>query len=615
MADEEKTEATEEDIALMSLNIAVAMISLAMGYWVCLSKDGYSLAEAYRAYQLFIQPYIVAVFALLWLMFILYRVFSGAAPTESDEEEEKDTSQNNISTNKPNEHVEMVKKEYTNASTRDAVQKANESKSKGNSVDDNSEFTFYVAALVVALALIARVYYLKFYTGNPFVPARNFSDAHPWKLVHDTHPLRSRTFRKVIEDIRGEREWKDLTNAEHNTAGVAEFMVGNPKTSISHFREVLVSSKFGPQHVAAAKNVRWVHMAMNSNLFDKATDRLEKMLKLAISSKEKQSGDTFYDLALQHAICTDPMYTRNRVKQQWKGISSQRRWRMQYFDVLKKSLTNYLYRDINDWRQMFIEDTNDQNICATGGCESEWDPNQGAHGFDGSTLPVHGHSVLRLGNMNHIQFVIEDVIAKGIKGDIIEAGCFRGGTGVLMRAAADEDESRTVWIADSFMGIPMPRTAKGMNIDETKDWKSRYEVTQESVEAVFRRYGFHDHRTKFLAGFFNESLTTPVLKNTQFSVIHIDVDSYDSVLDALAALYPKLTRGGYVIIDDIHLFGVREAIREFMSEKKIMSPLLPVPCDFTTTCPTDLRAKTPQGETPKHINLVTPLSTGYWVKP
>ena len=61
-------EATEEDVTLTSSNIAVAMISLAMYYWAWISKDGH------RTYQLYIQPYIVAVFGILWFMFIVYRV-------------------------------------------------------------------------------------------------------------------------------------------------------------------------------------------------------------------------------------------------------------------------------------------------------------------------------------------------------------------------------------------------------------------------------------------------------------------------------------------------------------------------------------------------------------
>ena len=232
---------------------------------------------------------------------------------------------------------------------------------------------------------------------------------------------------------------------------------------------------------------------------------------------------------------------------------------------------------------------------------------------------MQGHSVMRLGNLNHIQLVVEDVVAKGVPGDVIEAGCYRGGTGVLMRAVLDEDpQKRTVWVADSFQGIPMPSSEKGKSIDDTKDWSARYDVSQAAVEAVFRRYGFIEDRVRFLPGFFNDSLTGPAISDARFSVIHIDVDSYDSVLDVLKALYPKLSRGGYVVIDDIHLFGVREAVNEFRTAHSVKAPLLPVPSDYTTTCPTDLRPREARyGATsalPKHMDLVTAQSAAYWVR-
>merc|ERR1712224_1064658 len=136
----------------------------------------------------------------------------------------------------------------------------------------------------------------------------------------------------------------------------------------------------------------------------------------------------------------------------------------------------------------------------------------------------------------------------------------------------------------------MPSSERGMNIDETKDWneQQRYNVSQEAVESVFRRYGYHDHQVKFLPGFFNETFSDPKTELPTLAMIHVDVDSYDSVLDVLRYLYPKLSPSGYVIIDDFHLHGVRTAVYEYRTKNSVTQPLLPVPSDYIATCTSDL---------------------------
>ena len=88
--------------------------------------------------------------------------------------------------------------------------------------------------------------------------------------------------------------------------------------------------------------------------------------------------------------------------------------------------------------------------------------------------------------------------------------------------------------------------------------------------SLTRPLGLLDDGVRFLPGFFNTSLgpvfgpaaveaaetgegpVPPVL-----AVIRIDADAYDGVRDALEALYPRLSIGGVVIIDDFHLVGGR----------------------------------------------------------
>jgi len=190
------------------------------------------------------------------------------------------------------------------------------------------------------------------------------------------------------------------------------------------------------------------------------------------------------------------------------------------------------------------------------------------------------------------------VVENNIHGDVLETGCFRGGASVLMHASLDVYESvvstqndRKMLVADSFEGIPLPRTARGEAIDDTAAWPEelRYAATMDSVRDVFHRYGRNDDRLVMIKGFFNESLPAAVEKQTiqRLSLVHIDADSYESVLDVLHAVYHLVSAGGYVVVDDIALVGVRAAINEFRAERNISAPLLPVPADFVLTCSID----------------------------
>jgi hypothetical protein len=65
--------------------------------------------------------------------------------------------------------------------------------------------------------------------------------------------------------------------------------------------------------------------------------------------------------------------------------------------------------------------------------------------------------MIGLARLSNTQYALQDVVARGIVGDFLEAGVWRGGTCVLARAvfAAYGETSRTVWVADSFAGLPV----------------------------------------------------------------------------------------------------------------------------------------------------------------
>jgi hypothetical protein len=126
----------------------------------------------------------------------------------------------------------------------------------------------------------------------------------------------------------------------------------------------------------------------------------------------------------------------------------------------------------------------------------------------------------------------------------------RGGT-IFMAAIlkAYNENERKVWVADSFQGLPKPNELmypadKGNKIHS----HLQLAVSLDEVKTNFLRYGLLDERIRFLPGWFKDTL--PAAPIVRLAVARIDGDLYESSLQALEHLYPKLSTGGYVIIDD-----------------------------------------------------------------
>jgi O-methyltransferase len=191
----------------------------------------------------------------------------------------------------------------------------------------------------------------------------------------------------------------------------------------------------------------------------------------------------------------------------------------------------------------------------------------------GSDWPANGMTMIGWERLTNLQRCVEDVIANGVGGDMIETGVWRGGATILMRALLKMHgvEDRKVWVADSFAGLPPP-DAKKYPVD-ARDRHHTFKylvVTEDEVKRNFERYGLLDEGVRFLPGWFRDTL--PTLEEQRWSLIRLDGDMYESTLVALENLYPRLSVGGYVLVDDygavpsckqaVHDFRDAHAVRE-----------------------------------------------------
>ncbi|WP_432826428.1 TylF/MycF/NovP-related O-methyltransferase [Dactylosporangium sp. CA-092794] len=196
---------------------------------------------------------------------------------------------------------------------------------------------------------------------------------------------------------------------------------------------------------------------------------------------------------------------------------------------------------------------------------------------EGQDWPPEAETMVGLRRLDNLRECITDVIGRGVPGDLIETGVWRGGSVIFMRGVlqAYGDTDRTVWVADSFRGLPRPHPDRTTDVEDAL-WREPFlAVPLSRVEQNFRRYGLLDDRVRFAPGWFEDTL--PTLPVERLAVLRLDGDLYDSTMVALRSLYPKLSVGGYVIVDDYHAVrGCKQAVDDFRAEHAITDELRPV---------------------------------------
>jgi O-methyltransferase len=127
------------------------------------------------------------------------------------------------------------------------------------------------------------------------------------------------------------------------------------------------------------------------------------------------------------------------------------------------------------------------------------------------------------------------------------------------------------WPWNSFTGLPPPSL-----LQDAGDRHHTYEALRAGVDEVrenFRGYGLLDDQVRFLPGWFKDTL--PAAPINSLAILRLDGDLYESTMDALTALYQKVSPRGFVIIDDYGgIPNCRQAVDDFRRAQAIQTPLV-----------------------------------------
>ena len=192
---------------------------------------------------------------------------------------------------------------------------------------------------------------------------------------------------------------------------------------------------------------------------------------------------------------------------------------------------------------------------------------------EGRDWPIFAQTMVGRDRLDSLHRCVEQVIADGIEGDVIETGVWRGGCSILMRGVLEAYgvRDKRVYVADSFAGLPAPDERYPEDAEGAFHTSRLLQVSLEQVQDNFRRYGLLDDQVQFLRGWFRDTL--PTVADRTWSVVRLDGDMYESTIDGLNNLYPRLAVGGYLIADDYSIDACKAAIEDYRREHGITEPI------------------------------------------
>ena len=164
----------------------------------------------------------------------------------------------------------------------------------------------------------------------------------------------------------------------------------------------------------------------------------------------------------------------------------------------------------------------------------------------------------------------ERIDLERIAGDVVECGVYKGGTAaVLARVATHSRMRRTVWLFDSFQGLPPAAAIDGVKAEA---YVGKLTANPEEVQELLRKTGADLRRVRLVAGFFQETFST--VEIPQIALLNIDADWYESVKLCLEKFYDCVVPGGFISLDDYGFWpGCKAAVDEFFNQRGLACEL------------------------------------------
>ena len=177
---------------------------------------------------------------------------------------------------------------------------------------------------------------------------------------------------------------------------------------------------------------------------------------------------------------------------------------------------------------------------------------------------------------------VQYLVRRNIPGALVECGVWRGGSAlaILMTLLREGVRDRDVWLYDTFDGMTAPTARDRSPFDAparqtwdaareagSKPWHHLFKpdvFNLDKVRALLESTGYPPAHLHFVVGAVEQTL--PAQAPERAALLRLDTDWYESTRQELDHLYPRLSSGGVLIVDDYgHWQGCREAVDEYFS--------------------------------------------------
>jgi len=158
---------------------------------------------------------------------------------------------------------------------------------------------------------------------------------------------------------------------------------------------------------------------------------------------------------------------------------------------------------------------------------------------------------------------------KNIPGNIAECGCFDGGSAYFLAQVAPNVK---IHLFDSFEGLSAPGNNDIPDDKTISQWKQGDLSTSESkARRILTEFDNIIYHKGWIPSKFNE------VDNENFKLLHIDVDLYQPTFDSLDFFYPRMNKGGVIILDDYGFStcpGAFKATKDYIVKKNISEQVI-----------------------------------------
>ena len=192
---------------------------------------------------------------------------------------------------------------------------------------------------------------------------------------------------------------------------------------------------------------------------------------------------------------------------------------------------------------------------------------------------VQPYTMLDVERVVSLADAVEHVVTAGVPGAIVECGVGRGGASMaaartLARLGVTD---RDLYLFDTFSGMSEPtemdvQVIGRSMIDRMRDAYRNPEhhlhvtPTLAVVQANMALAGYAPERTHYVEGRVEDTL--PEAAPGEVALLRLDTDWYESTRHELEHLYPRLSPGGVLVVDDYgHWEHQRRAVDEYFSSR------------------------------------------------